>query len=164
MSATNAVAAITATPALSSSFSTSSSAAAAAIAAATAAGCPHSAAAVPSTPPSMVAPTPTSALFRAAQSCPVMGKALAVQSMKTVKKTGNHTAASTSSTSNSGFARHISSSPKGHMASPATPSSAGASVVPPPPFIFNNSHHIQHQQQHQQQHKPSHHHHKGMYF
>ncbi|KAJ3098014.1 mitochondrial 5-aminolevulinate synthase [Phlyctochytrium planicorne] len=71
-------------------------------------GCPHAAvASVGAIPAATAAKTPASAgpktaLFRAAQQCPVMGRALAVQSVRLNNFVGCH--------------RNISSSPKGRMA------------------------------------------------
>ncbi|KAJ3102688.1 mitochondrial 5-aminolevulinate synthase [Phlyctochytrium bullatum] len=94
------------------------------------AGCPHAAAAAaaaaadatsaPQAP--AAASAPTSALFRAAQSCPVMGKALAVQS---VRSRAHH---------HHQQHRHISSSPRGRMATMVAPE-VRREMPPPPPFV-----------------------------
>ncbi|KAJ3107057.1 mitochondrial 5-aminolevulinate synthase [Phlyctochytrium planicorne] len=68
----------------------------------------------------------TSALFRAAQSCPIMGTALAVQSSKI--------SAASNSKSSAAPRRHISISPKGRMATmtdcPASPSGCPEPLFP----------------------------------
>ncbi|KAJ3415471.1 mitochondrial 5-aminolevulinate synthase [Chytridiales sp. JEL 0842] len=139
-----------------------------------AAGCPHAAAAAASVGAASAA-QPTSSLFRAAQKCPVMGKALAVQSMRmhTTTTTGNSASAAAAvvagtvngkmgaapGTNDARFPRnkmprrHISSSPKGHMASPAT-------AIPKAPvadFLFKNA--PEHAQKVTVIHDHHHHHH-----
>ncbi|KAJ3200425.1 mitochondrial 5-aminolevulinate synthase, partial [Dinochytrium kinnereticum] len=80
-------------------------------------GCPHHAAANVVPKPAVVASGPTTALFKAAQQCPVMGKALAVQSVR-----------------NSIGRRSISSSPKGRMATMTDVSETFKKHEVPPSF------------------------------
>ncbi|KAI9349991.1 pyridoxal phosphate-dependent transferase [Zopfochytrium polystomum] len=87
------------------------------------AACPHAFDASASTPAGLVGTTiGRSALFRAAEQCPVMGRALAVQSAKLSSSgTFRH---------HQGQSRRISSSSKKQMATPVTPTIAGSAELP----------------------------------
>lgn len=78
----------------------------------------------------------TTALFRAAQDCPVMGPALAVQTMKTTRQLFSRAenVASRSPANNLQQSRSISSSPKKQMATAVTPAKT---LLPDdlPPFV-----------------------------
>ncbi|KAJ3324183.1 mitochondrial 5-aminolevulinate synthase [Blyttiomyces sp. JEL0837] len=133
--------------------------------------CPHAVAAASAVQAEMAIPVapsraatatgagPTSALFRAAQRCPVMGKALAVQSVK-MMHTSASTTAGTTGVANMGVHHHhhktpsrkISSSPKGRMATTTAASASTGGGAPVEDFAAAHAHSIHHRH-HQHHHQ-----------
>jgi hypothetical protein len=108
--------------------------------------CPHLSAnqaeAEATLPSSKTAGTSPSPLFQAAQKCPVMGTALAVQSRKMSSKAKSSSSGivnvsdrnSNSRKMGKSPSRSVSASPKGRMASLSTPNPTRAGVEVPPIF------------------------------